>query len=98
LQEIAQANDLEEFVSAFQRRLEKLMLNSLSDNQFLVSKIYRDDILKQKIILTAASYYHKWAKSNNLPPITPGNPQENRAGVELVAQFYTTVCHTSCVF
>jgi hypothetical protein len=57
------------------------MLNSLSDNQFLVSKIYRDDILKQKIILTAASYYHKWAKSNNLPPITPGNPQENRAGV-----------------
>jgi len=24
--------------------------------------------------------------------------QENRADVEFVAQFYTTLCHTSCVF
>jgi hypothetical protein len=34
--------------------------------------------LKQKIIITAATYYHKWARANNLPPITPGRPLENR--------------------
>jgi CxxC-x17-CxxC domain-containing protein len=43
-----------------------------------VSKIFADNDLRQKMMMAAAKSYHDWAKSNDLPPIKPNTPYENR--------------------
>jgi type I restriction enzyme R subunit len=79
LRKIAQVNEFDQFRRVYEKKLENQMLESLSANQSLISKIYSDPDLKEKIIVTAAEHYHKWAKANNLPPVMPDNPIQNRA-------------------
>ena len=57
------------------------MLNSLSEHQYLVSKIFSDVKVKHEITIRAATVYHKWAKKNDIPLISKATPAENRMGL-----------------
>jgi CxxC-x17-CxxC domain-containing protein len=78
LREYAQANEFSDFLRIYETRLENQMLSSLSDNLYLVEKIFADTDLKKKIMVTAAEFYYKWAKTSDLPPVTPETPSQNR--------------------
>jgi len=75
--EYAQANEFSDFLHIYETRLENQMLRSLSDNLYLVEKIFADKDLKKKIMATA-EFYYKWAKTSDLPPVTPETPSQNR--------------------
>jgi CxxC-x17-CxxC domain-containing protein len=78
LREYAQANEFSDFLRIYEKGLENEMLSSLTDNLYLVEKIFSDADLKKKIMVTAAEFYYKWAKTSDLPPITPETPSQNR--------------------
>jgi hypothetical protein len=77
LKEYAQANEFSDFIRMYETRLENQMLSSLPDNLYVVEKIFSDTDLK-KIMVTAAEFYYKWAKTSDLSPITPETPSQNR--------------------
>jgi hypothetical protein len=79
LQHVAQENEFEDFLLLYERKLQEQMVSSISQNQYLVSKIFSDKELKKKITINAASFYHNWAKTNDLPAITPETPSQNRS-------------------
>lgn len=86
LREIAQNNDFPEFKREYEKRLESEMLNSLSQDQHLVSRIYTDKDLRIKIVETAAQIYHKWARSDEAIAITPKNDAQNRLNLRQTMQ------------
>jgi type I restriction enzyme R subunit len=78
LRHIAQENEFEDFLRIYETRFEEQILDSLSDSQPLVSKIFSDVEFKRKIMVAAGSFYQKQAKSETFPPIVPGRAYENR--------------------
>ena len=78
LREIAQSNEFDDFYRTYAENFKNKYLISLPENKYLVQKIFADAELKNKIMITAAKRYHEWANANNLPPITPQTPYENR--------------------
>ncbi len=78
LRQVAKANEFEDFLRKYRTKLQEQMVISLSDNKRLVSLIFSDPDLMNKITISAARYYQRWASSNDLPPIRPGTPAENR--------------------
>jgi hypothetical protein len=42
--------------------------------------------LRKEITIRGARRYHEWAGSNDLPPITPGTPAENRSSFRRIIQ------------
>ena len=67
LRHIAQENEFEDFLQIYEKRLEDQILDSLSDNQPLVSKIFSDVEFKRKITVAVGSFYQKQAKSEVFP-------------------------------
>jgi hypothetical protein len=55
------------------------MIENMEQNTALVTRIFTNPELRQQVTVAAADFYFKWAKANNLPPITPENPWENRS-------------------
>jgi type I restriction enzyme R subunit len=86
LRNIAKANELEDFLRIYEKKLQEQMVNSLSDNYYLVSSIFSNPDLMKEITIRAASRYHEWASSNDLPPIRPGSPAENRLSFRQIIQ------------
>jgi hypothetical protein len=53
-------------------------------------RVYSSDPdLMNKITISAAKYYQKWATSNDLPPIRIGTPAENRRSFRRIIQSCT---------
>jgi type I restriction enzyme R subunit len=78
LREFAKKNDFDDFLRVYELKFQEQIMNSVENYDYLVSKIFADNNLKQKIMGAAARSYHDWVKSNDLPPIQPSTPYENR--------------------
>jgi len=86
LREIALRNDFDDFLREYEKRFLNIVLVSLTDNKDIVTKVFSDAKLKERIVRTAASYYHRQAKANSLPPIRPDNPIENKRQFRLAIE------------
>ncbi|HKG88474.1 MAG TPA: CxxC-x17-CxxC domain-containing protein [Nitrososphaeraceae archaeon] len=78
LREYARVNAFADFVYVYESRLRDQILTSLSDNQYLVVRIFQDSDLRKNIMTSAAEFYYKWANATDFPPVTPETPAQNR--------------------
>lgn len=78
LREIAKVNVFEDFLKHFETKFRDVIISSYDMHTALVSRIFSNPQLQKELVIAAATFYHKWVKSNNLPPITPTNPAQNR--------------------
>jgi len=78
LRQVAKNNDFQDFLKQFEKRFLDLIISPDEQNQSLVTRIYSHIEFQKQLIVAAAQMFHQWAKANNLPPITPSNPAQNR--------------------
>jgi len=82
LKDIAQSphNDFDDFARAFREEFDRIIIKKemIQHYKGLISKIWEDEQYHTAIVHKAAELYYVWAKENQIPPITPANPVENR--------------------
>jgi hypothetical protein len=78
LREIAKENTFKDFFKQFEKRFLDVAIGTDEWNQALVKRTYSEPEFQKELLILASHLYFEWAKSNNLPPITPTNPARNR--------------------
>ena len=74
---IAEQNEFSDFLRHFEARLQEVMLESMEQNQSLVSRIFTNPEFKREVTIKAAEMYHSWARSDSLV-ITSDKPLQNK--------------------
>jgi len=82
LKDIAQSphNDFDDFSRAFRKEFDRIIIKQEMVEQYkgLISKIWENEQYHAAVVKKAAEMYYEWTKENQIPPITPANPVENR--------------------